>query len=547
LTISLFKPYKKTDVDDYIKEGWWRGITLGELEERAAASFSSREAIVDGQIRLTSSELHEIIQRLALGFIKLGIAKGDTVLLQLPNWAEFVYSYFALQKIGVVPVLLISGYKFLEVSHLCKLTDAVAWIVPETYRDIEYTSFIDEVKKVNPQLRHVILARANKLNSDFIINLETLVETRIQGTDKQQLVGGPQPTDIAHILPTGGTTGLPKGIPRTHNDYICNVEFLHKVGEMNSNDICLLAVPVGHNLGLLNVTGSILVPYKLVLVDSTRPADICRIAQQEKATYMPTVPSLLKRLIDFEKLKDYDLGSIKKISAGGEASSPELVRKAIATLGCKYLNEFGMVEGILCRSRLTYDIEKVSNTVGKPCCPGDKIKIIDHNDSEVPAKIDGQMVTSGPGIFKGYINNPVENQKCFTTDGFFRSGDLATINEEGDLKITGRIKDIIIRGGENISPAQVEELLRRHPDIADATVVGVPDKELGEKVCAFIKLKQGARADTENIKRFMQQEGASKLLIPEQFEFVDTLPMTEFGKHDKKALRDDLRRRSAQR
>lgn len=369
------------------------------------------------------------------------------------------------------------------------------------------------------------------------------MDTKFTAIDKLELlIRRPSPLDVAHILPSGGTTGLPKGIPRTHNDYICNVESLHRVGDMSKSDICLLVVPVGHNLGLLNVVGSVLIPYKLVLLDSTRPVDICRAIQQEKATYMPTVPSLLKRIVDFDKLREYDLSPLKKVSAGGEASSPELVKKVVDTIGCKYINEFGMVEGILCRSSLDYDIETICSTVGKPCCPHDRIKIIDERGYELQANTDGEMVTNGPGIFRGYIKNPGENRESFTADGFFKSGDLANLDEAGNLRITGRIKDIIIRGGENISPAQVEELLRKHPDIADATVIGMPDKELGEKVCAYVRLKPGVKVSPDNIKIFMEKEGASKLLVPERFEFIDALPMTEFGKHDKKALREDIKR-----
>lgn len=148
MTISIVKPYKKEDIDDYLRSGWWRGITLDLLLDRAAESFPSQEAVVDDKTRLTYAELLQTVEKLATSLIKLGIKKGDTVLLQLPNWAEYVYSYFALQKIGAIPVLLISGYKFLEVSHLCQLTEAVAWIVPEVYRNIEYASFISEVRKI---------------------------------------------------------------------------------------------------------------------------------------------------------------------------------------------------------------------------------------------------------------------------------------------------------------------------------------------------------------------------------------------------------------
>jgi non-ribosomal peptide synthetase component E (peptide arylation enzyme) len=235
--------------------------------------------------------------------------------------------------------------------------------------------------------------------------------------------------------------------------------------------------------------------------------------------------------------------SLKKISAGGEPSPPELIREIYRRLNCTYINEYGMSEGLLCRTCLNDDIETISNTVGKPCCPYDEIKVLGEGGEVLPPNQDGELVTRGPGVFAGYLGNPEENKKSFTVDGFFKTGDQARIDRSGNLKITGRIKDIIIRGGENISPAQVEELLLTYPGIADAAVIGMPDKELGEKVCAYVQTVSGESIDPGKIKAFMEEKGASKLLIPERFEFAESLPMTEAGKHDKKALRLDIKKK----
>jgi 2,3-dihydroxybenzoate-AMP ligase/mycobactin salicyl-AMP ligase len=481
---------------------------------------------------------------MASGLINLGLEKGNCVLLQLPNWSEYVCAYFALQKIGCIPVLLISGYRQLEVSHLARLTEAKAWIVPDAYRKINYVSFIGEVKQGNPQLKHVISVRAAKERGEFTTSIEWLLDRKLTPADRERLDRiRPEATDVAHIVPSGGTTGLPKGIPRTHNDYICNVEYLHKAGEMNTSEVCLLVVPVGHNLALLNVVGSIFFGFKLVLLDSTRPQDICSTIQSEKVTYMPMVPSLVRRIIEIEQLRDYDLTSLKKISAGGEPSTPDLIQEVYRKLGCTYINEFGMAEGLLCRTSLTDDVETICNTVGKPCCPYEQIKILDEEGKEMSPNKDGELATKGPGIIAGYLKNPEENKKNFTPDGFFKTGDQARIDGLGNLKITGRIKDLIIRGGENITPVQVEELLCSYPDILDAAVIGMPDQEFGEKVCAYIRPASGVKIDPEEIKAFMERKGASKLLIPERFEFIDSLPMTEAGKHDKKVLREDIKRK----
>ena len=539
-----FPKHDEKDAALYTKYRWWLGLPLGDLVDRAADIFPRKEAIVDDRVRLTYASLREGVDRLANGLMKLGIEKGDAVLLQLPNWAEYVYSYFALQKIGAIPVVLISGYKQLEVGHLGLLTQAKAWIVPKVYRKMDYTTFIDDVRAKNPQLAHVISVRADKEGAPFTASLEKLMAQPTSTADREALGGRrPDPAAVAHIIPSGGTTGLPKGIPRTHNDYLCNVEYMHKGWEMNTADTALIVVPVGHNLAVLNVLGSVLFGFKLVLLDSTRPEDICGAIQAEKVTYAPMVPSLTRRILESEKFNDYDLRSLKKVLGGGEPSTPELVREVYKKIGCTYINEFGMTEGLVTRTALDDDVEVICNTVGRPTCPYSQVKILDGHGKELPRNTDGEMVVKGPTIFAGYVKNPEENKKSFTADGFFKTGDMARIDDQGNLKITGRIKDLIIRGGENVSPAQVEELVETHPHVADVAVIGMPDKDLGERVCAYVRPVAGQTLSEKELQAFMESKGASKLLIPEKFVFVDTLPMTEAGKHDKKALREDIKRK----
>ena len=501
------------------------GLTLGELIDRAAAADPAKLALVAAHIRLTRAELRQRIDRLAAAFIGLGIENGEAVLLQLPNWCEFIYSYFALQKIGAVPVLLISGYGQMEVSHLCRLTEAAAWIVPQTYRNRDYTPYIKAVREANARLRHVISIREEHPDENFSASLEEMMAGAADADVESQIAPRrPKPSDVAHVLPSGGTTGLPKAIPRTHEDYLCNVKYLHQVGEMTAEDVCLVVVPVGHNLALLNVVGAALLGYRLVLLDSTRADDICHALDAERVTYLPTVPSLLKRMLDFDGIDKYDLRCLRKISAGGEPATPDLVKRVREKLHCAYISEFGMSEGPLCRTRLDDDPKTTCGSVGKPICPHDEFRILDDYGLALPAGTDGELAARGPGIFAGYLKNPAENERAFTKDGFFRTGDLARMDHDGNVTITGRIKDLINRGGEKISPAQIEKLLLFHPQIADAAVIGMPDSALGEKICAYIRVKSGATLDHQAIKTFMEDVGASKLLVPERVEFVATLP-----------------------
>jgi 2,3-dihydroxybenzoate-AMP ligase len=521
-------------------------LTIGELIDRAAASDPAKLALVAARVRLTRAELRQRIDRLAAAFIGLGIEVGETVLLQLPNWCEFIYSYFALQKIGAVPVLLISGYERMEVSHLCRLTESTVWIVPQIYRNRDYTPCIKAVREDNPQLRHVISVRPERPDENFSASLEDLMAGAADAGAQNQIAKRcPDPTAVAHILPSGGTTGLPKAIPRTHDDYLCNVKYLHQVGCMTAEDICLVAVPVGHNLALLNVVGAPLVGYRIVLLDSTRAEHICHALDAEWVTYLPTVPSLLKRILEFDGIDKYDFHCLRKISAGGEPGTPDLVERVRKKLHCAYISEFGMSEGPLCRTRLDDNSATICGSVGKPICPEDEFRILDDGGQALPPGTDGELAARGPGIFAGYLRNTAENERAFTKEGFFRTGDLARMDNDGNVTITGRIKDVINRGGEKITPAQVEKLLLAHPKIADAAVVGMPDRALGEKICAYIRVEPGASLDHEGIKTFMEDIGASKLLIPDRVELVDTLPLTEAGKHDKKALREDIRHKLA--
>ncbi len=536
--------HDQKDAALYMKHRWWMGLPLGDLVDRAADVFPRKEAVIDDRVRLTYAVLRDGVDRLAKGLMKLGIENGDAVLLQLPNWAEYVYAYFALQKIGAIPVILISGYKQLEVGHLGLLTQAKAWIVPRVYRKMDYTTIIGDVREKNPQLAHVISVRADKEGAPFTESLEKLMAQPVSDADRKTLEARrPDATAVAHIVPSGGTTGLPKGIPRTHNDYLCNVEYMHKGWEMNTTDTALIVVPVGHNLAVLNVVGSVMFGFKLVLLDSTKPEDICSTIQKEKVTYTPMVPSLTRRILEYERFDEYNLKSLKKVLGGGEPSTPELVREVYKKIGCTYINEFGMTEGLVTRTALDDDVEVICNTVGRPTCPYNDAKILDGHGQELPRNTDGELSVKGPAIFAGYLKNPEENKKSFTSGGYFRTGDIARIDDQGNLKITGRIKDLIIRGGENVSPAQVEELVETHPDVADVAVIGMPDKDLGERVCAYVRPVAGKTVSEKELQAFMESKGASRLLIPEKFVFVDTLPMTEAGKHNKKALREDIKKK----
>ena len=539
-----FTEYKREDVEKYNRLRWWLGMTWGDVFDKATDLYLDKVSLADDVGHWTYAQLREKVDRLAISLMKLGIKKGEHVLVQLPNWHEFIYSFFALQKIGAIVVLLIPRHNQIEINHLSNLTKPTAWILPKQYGKIEYQPIIDDVLKENPQLKHVIQVRAEG-NSRFL-SLEKLIDdANLSEVNLQALAERrPDPDEVCQIMPTGGTTGLPKASPRTHNCYMNNVEYHSRAWEITSEDTLLVVTPVGHGMAMHWGIGGALFNYaKLVLLESVRPEDICEAIQREKVTAIPTVPALVARIVNMDDLNKYDLSSLKKISVGGAPSTPELVKSVYEKLGCKFHNGFGSVEGTCASTRPNDSIETICYSVGKPICPYDTLKIVDPEGKELPLNVEGELVSKGPGVFTGYFKSPEENKDIFTKDGFFRTGDLAKKDERGYIYITGRIKDIIIRGGENISAIEIENLMNSHPGIESVAVVGMPDKILGERICAYVQLKSGERLTFDEIISFLKGKGASVLQLPERIEFVESIPLTKVGKPDKKVLREDIKKR----
>jgi 2,3-dihydroxybenzoate-AMP ligase len=542
MPIDGFDPYKPEDVARYNKYRWWLGLTWGDLLDRGSDLYPHKEILVDDTARLTYQELREKVDRLAISFIELGIKERDFVLLQLPNWHEFIIAFYALQKVGAIVVLLVARHGISEINYLCSLTHPVAWIGPEKYRNIEYLPLINSVRGNNKELRHMISVRAPE--NEAFISLEGLIDKGKLTVDNLEALAArrPDPGEVSIILPTGGTTGLPKAVPRTHNDYLASVEYHTKAWEMTMNDVVLTSAPVSHAQAIHNgVGGAFFHAAKYILIDSTEAEDICRVIEREKVTAFPTVPALIKRILELENLKAYDLSSLKKIYAGGAPSSPELVRSVYSEIGCKFVNTFGSSEGPGAMTRLDDDFETICTSVGKKDCPYAQVRITDQYGQEVPPNKEGELTMKGPNIFNGYFKSSEENKKTFTEDGFFKTGDLARINKSGVITITGRIKETILRGGETISAPGIERLICSHPAVADTAVIGMPDPALGERICAYVQPKPGASLSFEELIAYLKKSGASVLQLPERVEFISAMPLTKVGKIDKKMLQEDIR------
>jgi len=544
MNLEGFTSYKREDAQKYTQFRWWPGLTFGDMLDKAADIYPNKEAFVDGKSRLTFAQARQNVDRLAISMMELGIKPLTRVLVQVPNWNEFVYGYIALQKIGAIPVLLIDRYRQLEINHLAQLTGATTWIVPERYKKIDYLPIIRDVLENNPAMVNIILARGAA--HEGCLNMEKLIDRAELSKDNLDQLADrrPDPDQVAHMGPTGGTTGLPKVAPRTHNSLLCSAEYAARAWEMEGSDICLLAGPIGHDLTFTKgFCASIFTLGKTVFLDSTKTDDICRTIEAEKVTAVVWVPTLAKRLVNFEGLQDYDVSSLKKMHCGGGASLPDLIKGVREKLHCTFYNGYGGTEGQTALTRSDDDLETVKSTVGRPTCPHDSYKVIDWRGKELLPNTCGELVIKGPGVFTGYYKNPGENENVFLPDGFFRTGDLAMIDEKGYLTLCGRLKEMINRGGESISSTEIEKLISSHPDVALVAVIPMPDPEMGERACAYIQPTPGVELDFNAIIVFLKDNKASVLQLPERIEFVDKIPLTPTGKLDKRALVEDIRKK----
>jgi 2,3-dihydroxybenzoate-AMP ligase/mycobactin salicyl-AMP ligase len=537
-----FVPYDEEAAKKYSKHRYWSGLTFGDLLDRAADIHPDKEAFVEGNTRITYGEAREKANKLALSLMDLGIKPRDRVLVQLPNWHEFIYSYFAIQKIGAIVVLLIERYRQHEINHLISLTGATAWIVPFKYKKYDFIPIINDVRNDNPQMQHVITVRG-KVDQRGFFSLDQLIDQAALTDENVAKLNDarPDPMEVAHMGPTGGTTGLPKIVPRTHNSLITGITFCSSSWDQNNEEVNLVAGPIGHDLSFSKgFMGSIITLGKIVLLDSTDNKDICEAIEKEKVTAIIWVPTLAQRLLQYEELDKYDLSSLRKMHSAGAASHPELVKAVTEKLRMKFYNGYGATEGMTTITRTIDSLEIICTTVGRPTCPYDTYKVIDMAGNDLPLNKQGELVIKGPGVFTGYYNNPAENMAVFTKDGFFRTGDVATIDDKGYIRLTGRIKEMINRGGESISATEIEKLIATQDGVANVAVIAMPDRIMGERVCAYIQPKPGVQLTFDDIIAHLKGQKASVLHLPERIEFVKSLPMTAAEKIDKKSLREDI-------
>ena len=524
----------------YRAKGYWEDRSLRDTFAEISARYSDRVAIIDRDREVTYAELDERATRLALNLLDEGLRPLDRVVVQLPNVVEFAYFYFALQKIGCIPIMALPTHRYREISQFVELSGAAACVAPDRARDFDYTKLIRRIRNAHTNLRlGIILGAAPK----GFLSLTELIERKSARSADDLKSITIDPEDPALFQLSGGTTGVPKLIPRTHNDYVYNSKMAASVTSVGPDKILLDVLPLAHNLPLAcpGLQGFFIHGGKVVLANTTRGEDIFPLIERHRITHVAVVPALLIRWINDPLIKKFDLSSLQVIQSGGQRLQPEIRRRTEELIPSVTVQEnFGMAEGMLMFVRLD-DAEAVRmETVGRPISPDDEVRLVDEDDNEVAPGEVGEFLARGPYTLRGYYGAPEYNARAFTTDGFYRSGDLMRQHPSGNYMVEGRKKDLINRGGEKISAEEVENLILTHPAVQNVACVPIPDPVLGERMCACLVLRQGRSLALPELVAFLAEQEIAKHKLPERLEIMDDFPLSPFGKVSKKDLTDRI-------
>ncbi|OFW13896.1 MAG: 2,3-dihydroxybenzoate-AMP ligase [Acidobacteria bacterium RIFCSPLOWO2_02_FULL_59_13] len=530
-------PYPPEFAARYRQKGYWEDRSLTSIFDEIFSRFSERTALVSESRQISYGELAQHAERLALHLLKLGIQPLDRVVVQLPNVPEFVYLYFALQKIGAIPIMALPPHRHLEILQFVEMTGAVGYAVPDKVGDFNFLELAAKIKQEFSSLRLVLVHGKEKPPGCF--SLAQLLETD-SGLSPDALGKiSITPTDPAVFQLSGGTTGVPKLIPRTHNDYGYNSKVAASMVDIRPDDALLVALPIAHNLPLAcpGIQGFLMNGARVVLSTSTKAEDVFPLIEREKITHLAVVPALLIRWINDPLLPKHDLSSVRVVQSGGQKLQIEVKQRAQNLIpSCTVQENFGMAEGLLTFVRLDDPEEVRMETVGRPVSPDDEIKLVDDEGKEVPDGEVGQLACRGPYTIHGYYRAPEHNARVFTPDGFYLSGDLMRKHPSGNLIVEGRKKDLINRGGEKINAEELENLILGHPAVQNVSCVPMPDPVLGERTCAFVIPKPGSILTLKEITGFLLQEGIAKFKLPERLELVESFPLSPIGKVSKQTL-----------
>ncbi|MFH1139558.1 MAG: AMP-binding protein [Pseudomonadota bacterium] len=539
--MSVESNVTREQIEEYTRLGFWDKWTLCDYVKRWALNFPDKEALIDPRTRLTWSRYRVMMDRLALHFLELGLKKGDLVVAQIPNRVEAVVVEMALARIGACIVPLAMQWREHELGYVLSLTQAPAVIVPKDYKGFDYVAMMGGLRTSRPTLKTIIALDGEP--AEGVVSFNSLWEEAIEERYPADHLDKNCPIDANDVLTlcfTSGTEADPKGCPRTHNHWKIfeRSGFLDHLGE-NVNDRVVMALPwinlFGQSVGILSMA---MAGGTLILLDGFDPAVMARTISAEKATLYAGVPAMHVALLSYSGLKDHDLSSLRVVASGGAPCPTAVIRQLMESFGCLVWNGFGSNEGHLNVTELGLDPELISTTIGVSQLYS-QIKIVDEIGARVGAGQAGEYCQKAPFIISGYYKRPDLNGKKWDEEGFYHTGDACYVDENGFFHFVTRLKDIIIRGGMNISAEEVEFLLYEHPKVFNVAVVGYSDPALGERSCACVELKPGVDSLTlGEVVEFMAERRVAKYKYPEKLLVLGSLPRTPTGKVLKYKLRE---------
>ncbi len=521
--------------ETYRAKGYWRGETLSAMLRARTKEHPEALAVVGGDTRWTYADLLGEAERIAAGFVALGLKPGERVVVQLPNIPQFLSVVFGLFRARLIPVYALPAHRLTEIAHFAAKSEAAAYVIADRHDGFDYRSLARELTQVSPTLRHVAVTG----DAGEFVPLHALkADAALLPTEDAS------PSDAAFLQISGGSTGLSKLIPRTHDDYLYSVRESATISGLGPDSVYLAALPAAHNfpmsspgfLGVLDAGGCV------VLSPSPSPDACLPLIEREGVTIAALVPPLALLWLKAAATTAHDLSSLQVLQVGGAKFLPEAARRVQGELGCALQQVFGMAEGLVNYTRLDDPEHLIVETQGRPISPDDELLILDDAGEPVSEGEPGNLLTRGPYTIRAYHNDPAANARAFTDDGYYRTGDVVRRTPEGYLVVMGRATDHINRAGEKISAEEVEDHLLTHPAVFDAAVVSVPDAYLGERSCAFV-IAEGKAPRGADIKRWMRTRGIADFKVPDQILFVHDSAVTAAGKISRRELRAALRER----
>ncbi|PQA82439.1 cyclohexanecarboxylate-CoA ligase [Limnohabitans sp. TS-CS-82] len=528
-----------------IAKGFWHDRTINDDLDACVATCPDKLALTavqaeSGKVtRFTYRELSNMADRVALGLTKLGVGQNDIVACQLPNWWQFTITYLACSRIGAVMNPLMHIFRERELSFMLKHGEAKVLIIPQTFRGFDYEKMVNEIKPSLPDLKYVVVVNGAGANSfeALLSGPEWEKESHAKTVLTQHRPG---PDDVTQLIYTSGTTGEPKGVMHTANTVMANIIPYAARLHLEANDVVLMASPMAHQTGFMyGLMMPIMLKSSAVLLDVWEPLRAIDLVRNESVTFTMASTPFLTDLAKNVEESGKKVPTLRTFLCAGAPIPGPLVEQARSVLGTKIVSAWGMTEnGAVTLIELNDPDERAFTTDGLPL-PGVELKVVNDDGVSLPAGEAGKLYVRSCSNFGGYLKRAHLNGT--DAEGWFDTGDLARLDAQGYVRITGRSKDVIIRGGENIPVVEIESLLYRHPAIAMAAIVAYPDDRLGERACAVVVLKPGQSLDLPTLVEYLKAQKIALQYIPEKLEIRDAMPSTPSGKIQKFKLREILR------